>query len=104
MAASGFSRKDLPANMQDPALGVTVIGTIYLDPENWDPQFPEMAEYKLERPIRALYVGVTGDVTALMFDGSYATFLAVPAGTILPIVCVGFSTMGTTAGELVGLH
>jgi hypothetical protein len=101
--AYGFSRKDLPHNLQDPSLSVTQIGNIYLPPEDYDPENPNN-DYILEKPIRALYVGIEGSVTVYTINGSVATFLAVPAGTILPVVVVGFSRLGTSAGELVGMH
>ena len=54
---------------------------------------------------RAIYVGVTGDVTAVMLDGATAVlFKAVPAGSILPIRAIRVNSTGTGASELVGLY
>lgn len=99
-----FTRKDLPQNLQDPATGVTMVGTINMLPEDYDPNFPEQARFDLEKPARGLYVGVEGMITVTMFDGSGATFLNVPAGTTLPIVFTSLGRLGTTAGELIALH
>jgi hypothetical protein len=52
---------------------------------------------------RSLYIGVTGDVTAVALDGTSATFVAVPAGSILPIRCKRVNATGTDADSIVGL-
>ena len=48
-----------------------------------------------------LYVGTTGDVAIKGSSGTSVTFTAVPAGSIIPIVCRVMST-GTTASNIVG--
>ncbi len=53
---------------------------------------------------RALYVGVTGDVTAVGQDGTAVTFPAVPAGMLLPIACIRVNSTGTGASGIVGLY
>lgn len=58
---------------------------------------------------RAIYVGVTGDITVQLAgnagaaDGSHPTlFAAVPAGTILPIACT-FVMAATVSTNVVAL-
>ncbi len=57
-------------------------------------------------PTRGVYVGVTGDVEAVMAGGSNAVvlFKAVPAGTILPISVKRINNGNTTATTMVGLY
>lgn len=55
-------------------------------------------------PLRALYVGGTGDVAVRMADGTTPTFVGVPAGTLLPIQCDKVLSTGTTATSMVGLY
>ncbi len=51
---------------------------------------------------RALYVGVTGDVVAIV-DGQAITFKAVPVG-VLPIRCTRVNSTNTTATDIVALY
>lgn len=53
---------------------------------------------------RALYVGTTGNV-AVKFTGSSTTvvFVAVPAGTVLPIRPTHLVSVTTTASDIVAL-
>lgn len=53
------------------------------------------------QPSRALYVGVSGDVVAIM-NGLAITFTAAPVG-ILPIECTRVNATGTTAANIVAL-
>lgn len=52
---------------------------------------------------RALYVGVTGNVTVVMKSGAVVLFSAVPVGTILPVRCSRVNATGTTASGIVAL-
>lgn len=55
-------------------------------------------------PWRALYVGVTGNVTLCPLNSAtVVTFEGVPAGTVLPVAFQGVNATGTTATNLVGL-
>lgn len=57
--------------------------------------------------LRALYVGVTGDVTIRapgQTDAAVVTFVAVPGGTILPVKVDKVMSTGTTATSVVGLY
>jgi len=54
-----------------------------------------------DQPARALYVGVSGDVVAIM-NGLAITFTAVPVG-ILPIECTRVNNTGTNATDIVAL-
>lgn len=51
---------------------------------------------------RALYVGGTGNITALMADGQTVLFTAVPVG-IFPIQVQRVNSTGTTATTIVAL-
>lgn len=53
-------------------------------------------------PARALYIGVSGDVVAVLLDGSALTFKSVPIG-ILPVRCSRVNATGTTATNIIGL-
>ncbi|MNC70065.1 hypothetical protein D3C75_1208370 [compost metagenome] len=52
---------------------------------------------------KAVYVGGTGDISALMADGTTAIFKAVPVGTIY-IGVQRINATGTTATNLVALY
>lgn len=52
---------------------------------------------------RALYVGVTGDVTLVTLSGGVVTFTAVPAGSIIPVQCQRVNATATTATNIVGI-
>lgn len=52
---------------------------------------------------RAIYVGGTGAVSAVMSDGSTVVFSGVQAGTILPIRAIEVNTSGTDATDMVAL-
>lgn len=52
---------------------------------------------------RGLYVGGAGTVEAVDVDGTAATFVGVPAGTILPIRAKKVMSTGTTATSIVAL-
>lgn len=51
---------------------------------------------------RALYIGVSGDVTVKMEDQDNVTFKNVPVG-IFPIQCIQFRTT-STASEVIALY
>jgi hypothetical protein len=51
---------------------------------------------------RALYVGVTGDVVAVV-GGIATTFKAVPVG-VLPIACSRVNSTSTTATNMLALY
>lgn len=53
---------------------------------------------------RLIYVGTTGDVAVTMMDGSTVTFVACPAGMLLPIVATQVLSTGTSASDLVGIY
>lgn len=52
---------------------------------------------------RALYVGGTGTLTAIMQDGTTVEFQAIPVGTILPICVSQVKATGTTASLIVAM-
>jgi hypothetical protein len=54
-------------------------------------------------PFRALYVGVTGNVVVLLLSGAVLTFIAVPAGSILPVSGSRVNSTNTTASSIVAL-
>jgi hypothetical protein len=52
----------------------------------------------------ALYIGVTGDVEVVPSgQDTSITFVAVPAGTFLPVVCTELKSAGTTATSILAL-
>lgn len=59
---------------------------------------------EFSEPARSLYVGVTGNVTILMKSGEVVTFVAVPAGFILPVVAYRVNATATTATNIIGLR
>lgn len=55
-------------------------------------------------PFAALYVGSAGSVVVCPVNSTtVVTFVAVPAGTLIPLAFQGVNATGTTAGSLVGL-
>jgi hypothetical protein len=61
------------------------------------------ADGKARAP-QAVYVGGTGNVVAVMGDGTTGTFTGVPAGTVLPITPIRINSTSTTATALVALY
>ena len=53
---------------------------------------------------RGLYVGGTGNLVAVMDDGTTCLFSAIPVGTILPIQCKRVNSTSTTATLIVALY
>jgi hypothetical protein len=51
-----------------------------------------------------LYVGVAGDVSVVMLDGTTGLFKAVPAGTLLPIQITRVNATLTTATTMVSIN
>lgn len=58
---------------------------------------------KLGASVRAIYVGVGGNISVTLADNSTAVFVGVPQGSILPVEVVRVNATGTTASSLVGL-
>ena len=56
----------------------------------------------LGRTTRALWVGSSGDISAVFEDGSAATLTNVPVG-VLPVADVRVNSTSTTASEIVAL-
>jgi len=52
---------------------------------------------------RALFIGQTGDVSAVLAGGQSLVFRKVQAGSILPVRAVRVNATGTTATDLVAL-
>lgn len=57
----------------------------------------------LAQMTRALYVGVTGDLSVVMKSGEAVTLVNVQAGTMLPFRLQRINQTGTSAQDLVGL-
>lgn len=53
---------------------------------------------------KSIYVGGAGNVAAVAQDGSVATFVAVPAGTVLPIRPIRINFTNTTATSILALY
>jgi hypothetical protein len=62
---------------------------------------PDDAE-DLASPSRGLYVGGAGNIRVHM-NGEVRNFMAVPVGTILPVVATRVLSTGTTATNIVAL-
>jgi hypothetical protein len=58
----------------------------------------------LTKVTRAIYVGVTGNMSVEMASGQVVTFTAIQAGSILPIRVNKVRFTGTTAGGIVGIY
>jgi hypothetical protein len=58
----------------------------------------------LAQTSRAIYVGGAGNVAAVMLGGTVLTFVAVPAGTILPIRATRINSTNTTATSMLSLY
>ncbi len=54
-------------------------------------------------PFRCLYVGGAGDVAVVMLSGTVLTFVAVPAGSILPVRGSRVNSTNTSATSIVAL-
>lgn len=61
------------------------------------------ADADLPTAVRSLYVGGVGNVAVRTAGGDVVTFVAVPAGTILPIRADRVNSTGTTATNIVGI-
>jgi hypothetical protein len=53
---------------------------------------------------RALYIGAAGDLKVTMAYGDIVTFVAVPAGSILPIQVTRVFATGSTAASIIALY
>lgn len=53
---------------------------------------------------RALYVGVAGNISIFQRNGTFVTFIGVPAGSILPVSALRVNTTDTTATSIVALY
>ncbi len=52
---------------------------------------------------RGIYVGTTGNVVVVAPDDTTATFIAVPAGAVLPVQAKRVNSTSTTASNMVAL-
>lgn len=57
-----------------------------------------------EGGFRSIYVGTGGNISVVFVDGSTATFLGVPGGSVLPVCVRRIRSTGTTATNLLGLR
>jgi hypothetical protein len=53
---------------------------------------------------RALWIGVGGNVSIAFSDGTSATFVGVPAGSMLPVGGVRVNATGTTASSILAVY
>lgn len=58
----------------------------------------------LTHEVRAVYVGVGGDVEVTTAAGNDVTFADVPQGAVLPVRATHVLATSTTASSLVGLY
>jgi hypothetical protein len=71
------------------------------DPAKYGAPITPSNDTNLEAPTRAVYVGISGNVVAIM-NGEAITFNNVPVG-LLPIQCTRINLTGTSAQQLVAL-
>lgn len=60
----------------------------------------DTVDFPQRKLTKAIYVGTTGNVSAVRPDGVAVLFTAVPAGSILPIRCRRINATGTTASTI----
>lgn len=53
---------------------------------------------------RALYIGVTGNLSVTMQGGGNVTFVGLPAGTVLPVRVTHVRSSSTTASSIINLY
>lgn len=73
----------------------------YFKPIVTSDDVPQLYSDKFPIPIRAIYVGVSGDVVLKDREGVVSTFVAVPAGSMIPVEPM-YIMEATTATNLVG--
>ena len=84
--------------------------TIHLKAENSNPAVgvaavtPNDSADLPAGPCRSLYVGGLGDVAIVAVDGTTAVFVAVLAGTILPVCTKRVLVTDTSATDIVALY
>jgi hypothetical protein len=61
------------------------------------------ADSDLVQPVRAIYVGGSGNLRISDTGGGAVTFVGAVAGTILPVMAKRVWATGTTATNIVGL-
>ena len=61
------------------------------------------ADTDLVQPVRAIYVGGSGNLKISDTGGGAVTFSNVPAGVILPVMARRIWSTGTTASNIIGL-
>ena len=71
------------------------VGCFAISPSNTDNYTQGVA--------RALYVGVTGNVALVNVDGTAVTWVACPAGLIIPVHSKRVNVTNTSASSLVGI-
>jgi len=65
---------------------------------------PVVPDTDFSSPSRGIYVSGAGDISAVMYgDGATVIFVAVPAGSILPIRCTQITIADTTATDMIVL-
>ncbi len=65
---------------------------------------PIVPDVDLSSPSRGIYVSGGGDISAVMTgDKATVVFLAVPAGSVIPIRCDRVTAANTTATDMVAL-
>jgi hypothetical protein len=53
---------------------------------------------------RALYVGVGGNISVFLRNGTSVTFVGVPVGSVLPVSVLRVNATNTTASSIVALY
>ena len=88
--------------MADPSEKHKSIRTDFTDPSPGAVAITPSDTVAISIAARAIYVGGTGDIAAVMADGSEVTFVAVPVG-IFPIQVQRIDATNTTATDMIAL-
>lgn len=83
-----------------------VYGKGELNTPNYSHAFPIVLSNTVDftYATKGIYVGAGGSITLVTINNEVVQFLAVPAGTILPIRAKRVNVTGTGASSLVGLY
>lgn len=53
---------------------------------------------------RAIYIGISGNLSVMLFNGDIVVFTNAAAGSVLPLRVIKVFSTGTTALNLIGMY